>query len=76
MAKNGRHNVQPHQGGGWEVKRNGADRASVVKPTKREAEDAGRQISQNQGTELVIKRQDGTIQRRDSHGNDPYPPEG
>lgn len=74
MPKNNQHNVQPHEGGGWEVKRSGADRASRVLPTKEEAIQVGRQISINQGTELVIKKQDGTIQKKDSHGNDPNPP--
>jgi hypothetical protein len=73
MAKK-QHHVQPHEGGGWEVKKSGADRASVVTTTKQEAEKAGRDISKNQGTELVIHKQDGTIQKSDSHGNDPNPP--
>ena len=68
------HHVQPHKDGGWEVKKTGNDRASAVAPTKKEAEKAGREISQNQGTELVIHGKDGTIQRKDSHGNDPNPP--
>lgn len=70
---NKQHHVQPH-GDDWEVKKNGADRASVVTPTKKEAEKAGREISKNQGTELVIHKKDGTIQKSDSHGNDPNPP--
>jgi hypothetical protein len=74
MAKNNQHHVQPHTGGGWEVKRSGDDRASHVLDTKKEAEKVGRQISQNQDTELVIHKQDGTIERKDSHGHDPNPP--
>ena len=35
---------------------------------------ATRDISQNQNGELVIHKQDGTIQNRDGHGNDPFPP--
>jgi hypothetical protein len=74
MSKNKQHHVQPHDDGGWEVKKSESDRASRVLPTKREAEKIGRDISKNQGTELVIHRSDGTIERKDSHGNDPNPP--
>ena len=40
------------------------------------AKKAGREMSINCGTELVIHRKDGRIQSSDSHGNDPYPPKG
>ncbi|GFO59096.1 hypothetical protein GMST_14210 [Geomonas silvestris] len=68
------HHVVPNGDGGWDVKRNGADRASVHVDTKQEAIDRGRVISQNQGTELVIHNRDGKISNSDSHGNDPCPP--
>lgn len=73
MSKN-QHHVQPNGNGEWEVKKSGNDKASRVLPTKKEAEKVGREISQNQGTELVVHRKDGTIEREDSHGNDPNPP--
>ena len=57
---NKQHHVQPH-GDDWEVKKNGADRASVVTSTKKESEKAVREISKNQGTELVIHKNEGTI---------------
>jgi len=56
------------------VKRAGSDRASVHTDTKKDAVEKGREISKNQGTELVIRRKDGTIEKSDSHGNDPCPP--
>ena len=68
------HHVVPNPAGGWDVKKGGAERASGHFDTKREAEIAGRQISQNQGTEFVIHGRDGVIQRSDSHGHDPNPP--
>lgn len=73
--KSNQHHIVPHKDG-WAVKKSGGDKASRVTRTKKEAEDVGRKISQNQGTELVIHGKDGTIQRKDSHGNDPYPPKG
>ena len=68
------HHVVPSPNGGWNVKRGGAERASIHTNTKQQAIDAGRQISRNQGTEFVIHGQDDRIQRSDSHGNDPCPP--
>lgn len=68
------HHVVPSPNGGWNVKKGGAERASIHTETKQQAIDAGRQISRNQGTEFVIHGQNGRIQRSDSHGNDPCPP--
>lgn len=68
------HHIVPNENGGWDVKRNGADRASVHTDTKQEAIDKGRVISRNQATELVIHNKDGKISNSDSHGNDPCPP--
>ena len=68
------HHVVPNPNGGWDVKRNGAQRASVHTDTKAEAVSRGREISRNQGTELITHRKDGQIQNPDSHGNDPCPP--
>ncbi len=74
--KSNSHHIVPNAEGGWDVKRSGASRSSGHFDTKRDAVDAGRQISRNQSTELVIHGLDGRIQRRDSHGHDPYPPKG
>ena len=67
------HRIMPHEDG-WQVKRDGGQRASRVADTKAEAEKMGRQISRNQETELQVHGRDGSIQRSDSHGNDPNPP--
>ena len=68
------HHVVPDAQGGWNVVKGGASRVSAHRGTKAEAEKAGRQISTNQHTELVIHGKDRKIQRSDSHGNDPCPP--
>jgi len=68
------HHVVPSPGGGWDVKRNGANRASRHFDTKQEAVDRGRQISRNQESELIIHNLNGRISQSDSHGNDPCPP--
>ena len=74
MAKNNQHHVVPNPEGGWDVQRSGSQRSSGHFDKKNDAVDRGREISQNQKTELVIHRKDGTIQQSDSHGNDPCPP--
>lgn len=76
MAKQDTHHVVPNQDGGWDVKRGGGQKASHHTDTKAGAEKIAREISRNQGTELVIHGKDGKIQSKDSHGNDPYPPKG
>ena len=79
MAKHGpkTHHVVPNKDdGGWDVRRGGGARASGHFETKQEAIEAGREISQNQGTELSIHNKDGKIAQSDSHGKDPYPPKG
>lgn len=70
------HHVVPANGGGWNVKRGGAERAAGHFDTKAEAVREGRRISQNQGTELKIHNNDGRIAQSDSHGRDPHPPKG
>ena len=76
MARKTHHVVPNSSGDGWAVKRGGASKASKLFDTKKEAEQAGREISRNQKTEFVIHGKDGKIQRSDSHGNDPHPPKG
>jgi len=70
------HHVVPNPDGGWDVKRGGADRSSGHFDNKQEAIDAGRKISQNQGSEFLIHNKDGHISQADSHGHDPHPPKG
>ena len=65
------HRVMPHKDGGWQGKRDGGEKASLRTETKAVAEKVGREISRNQKTELQVHRKDGTIERSDSHGNDP-----
>lgn len=70
------HRVMPHPDGGWQVTRDGDSKAYRVTDTQREAIDIARRVSRNQGTELQIHRPNGQIRQSDSHGHDPFPPEG
>lgn len=65
------HHVVSNPNSGWDVKKSGAEKASVHTDTKQEAIDKARVISRNAGTELFIHGKDGKIQSKDSHGNDP-----
>lgn len=69
-------NVVPAHQGGWNIKRNGAQRATKHFDTKAEAVNIARKIARNQGAELVIHDRHGRIQQKDSHGNNPFSPKG
>jgi hypothetical protein len=58
-----RYEVMPHQDGGWQVKRNGSERATHRTDTKAEAEAVAREISRNQDADLRVYRRDGSIER-------------
>ncbi|WP_417872670.1 DUF2188 domain-containing protein [Xanthomarina gelatinilytica] len=73
MPRKERH-VVPNPDGGWDSKREKAQRASKHFETKKEAMDWSRQKSRSEGSELIPHRKDGRIQNPDSHGNDPNPP--
>jgi hypothetical protein len=74
MTKRNQH-VVPHNGE-WAVRGAGTSRVTSVHETQREAIDRAREISRNQGTELLIHGHNGQIRERDSHGHDPFPPKG
>ena len=75
-TKSKNQHVVPHPKGGWQVKAEGGKRATIRTETKQEAVNKGRQISKNQGSELIIHGRNGRIQSKDSHGRDPFPPRG
>lgn len=70
------YHVTTHEDG-WQVKGEGAKRATAIFETKAEAIKAGVQVARNQPLgELRIHRQDGTIQDERTYGDDPFPPKG
>jgi uncharacterized protein YdaT len=69
------YHVVPNSGrGGWDVKREGADRASEHFDRKSDAMERGRELAREHKTELVEHGRDGRIQDSDSYGRDPNPP--
>lgn len=75
MSTKRNQHVVPHQDG-WAIRGAGAQRATEIFDYKSDAVQRGREIAQNQKTELIIHGQDGKIQSKDSHGHDPFPPKG
>ena len=59
------------RGGDWAVVRDGADRASRVFPTQREAIDYGHPIAQRDETEMRIQDRHGRWRDSDSYGGIP-----
>lgn len=67
--------VTPGAGGGWDVRKPGATRASSHHATQAAAERAAKVAVKNQGGgEVIIHRRDGRIRDRDVVGRDPAPP--
>lgn len=73
MARKERH-VVPNPDGGWDSKKNKAQRASKHFETKEEAMKWSREKAIEEGSELIPHKRDGRIQNPNSHGNDPCPP--
>lgn len=67
--------VVPHDGE-WQVKGEGASRATKTFDRQSDAIDFARSIAMNQSSELFVHGRDGRIRERSSFGNDPYPPRG
>jgi hypothetical protein len=62
---------------GWKVKANHASRASSTHTNKVDAVAHARDLAKNQPLgQVVIHKQDGTIQTEHTYGKDPYPPRG
>lgn len=74
MARKSNHVVPSTQKGGWTVKKSGSSRSSRSFDNKTQAIKYGKQMSKKEHSELFIHRKDGTIQNRNSYGNDPFPP--
>lgn len=71
------YHVSKHPEGKWQTKKEGADRASGIFETQREAEKAAKDYSANSGGgEVRIHGLDGKIRDSDTvaPGVDPYPP--
>ena len=63
--------------GEWKVKAENASRASCSHETKAEAVGRAKELANGQDTgQVIVHKQDGTIQTEYTYGQDPYPPKG
>jgi Uncharacterized protein conserved in bacteria (DUF2188) len=65
-----------NEDGTWKSKVEGSSRAAHAGGTKAEQTAVGREMAEDREVEHVIKKTDGTVGEKTSHGNDPYPPKG
>lgn len=70
------HTTYNKDAGNWRNIREGASKPSKVYETKDEAQADGRRIAINHKAEHLIHNQDGKISKRNSYGNDDFPPQG
>ncbi|MCZ4410533.1 DUF2188 domain-containing protein [Cryomorphaceae bacterium 1068] len=68
------HIVPNKERGGWDAKKNNAERASKHFDKKDEAMQWGKEKAKQDGAELIPHKRDGRIQNPNSYGNDPNPP--
>jgi len=68
------HVVPNSERGGWDAKRNNADRASKHFEKKDDAIGWAKEVAKKDNAELIPHRKDGQIQNPNSYGNDPCPP--
>ena len=73
MPRKERH-VVPNKQGGWDSKRENAERASKHFDKKEDAMQWSKEKAKQEKLELIPHKKDGTIQNPNSYGNDPNPP--
>jgi hypothetical protein len=76
MATRQKYDISHRQDGNWQVKQQGAERASGVFERKADAVERGRELARAQHGQLLIRGTDGRIQTEHTYGDDPYPPKG
>lgn len=74
MGNRKERHVVPNSAGGWDSKKNNAQRASKHFNTKEEAMQWSREKAKQEKSELIPHKKDGTIQNPNSYGKDPNPP--
>lgn len=75
MSKKNQH-VVPHNGQ-WAVRGAGNSKVTKIVPTQTEARSIARQISMNQGSEMLVHRPNGQIREKNTYGPmDNFPPRG
>jgi len=76
MANDKNFWTQKRSDGKWEVKKEGAGRASKVTDTQADAWKYAKNKARSSKGEAFLKGRDGKIRERNTYGNDPHPPKG
>jgi hypothetical protein len=77
MGDRKRLHVTQRPDGTWQVRGEGAGRASAVCDAKSDAVSRGREIARNEGnSQLLIHGANGRIQTEHTYDKDPCPPKG
>ncbi|QQL49897.1 DUF2188 domain-containing protein [Mucilaginibacter ginkgonis] len=74
MAAKKNVHVVPNSDGGWDAKRESAQRSSKHFDKKADAVDYGKDLAKKDKVEFIPHGKDGKIQNPNSYGNDPNPP--
>jgi len=67
--------ITPHKNG-WQSKKAGNSKASIVCSTQQECITYGINQAKNNGSEVYIHNREGQIRAKNSYGNDSFPPKG
>jgi len=76
MSKRVVYVVEPREGGEWAAQRRGTQRAAIVEENKADAINEARRLAQQHPlSQVVIKNENGRIEREYTYGEDPrrYP---
>ena len=69
MGERKTYTVTTHTDGGWKVQAEGASRATSVHKSKSEAVSSARRLARNhQPSQLLVYKQDGTVQSEQTYG--------
>ena len=68
--------VSKRKNGDWEVKKEGAKRATSVHDTQKEAWSLAKNHARKVRSEAFLKDKTGQIRERNTYGKDTYPPKG
>lgn len=74
MAEKENVHVVPNSEGGWDAKRENAERASKHFEKKSDAVDYGKDLAKKDKVEFIPHNKDGKISNPNSYGKDPNPP--
>ncbi|MGP3778799.1 DUF2188 domain-containing protein [Halanaerobium saccharolyticum] len=75
MSRKNQH-IVPTSNNEWGVKGENNKKLTAKFKTQKEAINHGKEICKNQKSELLVHGKNGRIRKRNSYGNDPFPPKG